>query len=82
MVDQPKVVACMPIFDHGDTEERPSPTPKISRIKDNDAAAAPPAAMAPQATALIGKLGNVGPAGTGKDGSMVLWTGMVVEFMV
>ena len=47
MVDTPMAVA---LNDHGDTDDRPSPTPRISRMKDRAAAAAAPASTAPQDT--------------------------------
>jgi hypothetical protein len=42
----------MPSRAHGDTDDRPSPTPRICRISDREAPAAAPAAMAPHETAL------------------------------
>ena len=52
MVDKPKVFALAPFSDQGETDDRPSPTPSISRISDSAAAAAAPAMMAPHETAL------------------------------
>jgi hypothetical protein len=56
MVDTPKVTALTPSRAHGDTDDNPSPTPRISSINESDAAAAAPAAMAPQETALLSAL--------------------------
>jgi hypothetical protein len=53
MVDTPKLVALMPSRDHGDTDDRPNPTPRINRINDKEAPAAAPAAIAPHETALV-----------------------------
>lgn len=52
MVDTPNVVALTPSLAHGDTEDSPRPIPRISRIRDREAAAAAPATIAPQDTAL------------------------------
>jgi hypothetical protein len=53
MVDTPKLVALMPSRDHGDTDDNPSPTPRINMINDKEAPAAAPATMAPHETALV-----------------------------
>src|SRR5476649_705396 len=47
MVDTPMAVA---LKDHGDMDDRPRPTPSISKIKDSAVAAAAPAKTAPQET--------------------------------
>src|ERR1700674_636159 len=39
-----------PTFDHGETEDRPTPAPKASRISDNAAATNAPAITAAQDT--------------------------------
>ena len=52
MVDMPKVTALMPLCAQGDTEDKPKPVPKMSKIKDSTAAAAAPAKTALHATAL------------------------------
>jgi hypothetical protein len=52
MVDIPKAEALTPSRVHGDTDESPKPTPRISKISDSDAAAAAPAMMEPHETAL------------------------------
>src|SRR5690606_33031596 len=52
MVDTPKVVALIPSPDQGDVVANPSPAPRISKISDKPAAAAAPAKIAPQDTAL------------------------------
>ncbi len=52
MVDTPSDWALMPSLLHGETEDKPSPVPRISRISDSAAAAAAPANTAPHDTAL------------------------------
>ena len=52
IVETPNVFALIPLFIHGDTEDKPRPVPNINRISDKAAAAAAPAKMAPHATAL------------------------------
>ena len=52
MVETPKALALAPVWAHGDTADRPSPTPSNRRIRDSAAAPAAPAKMAPQDTAL------------------------------
>jgi len=52
MADMPKVVALMPLGAQGETADRPSPVPKISKIRDSAAAAIAPAKTAAQDTAL------------------------------
>ena len=52
MVDTPKVVALTPSCTHGDTEDKPKPVPRISKIRDSAAAAAAPAKIAAHETAL------------------------------
>jgi hypothetical protein len=54
MVDTPKVVALTPSRAHGDTDDSPKPTPRISRISERDTAA--PAATALHETALLSDL--------------------------
>ena len=46
IVEMPKVAALTPACVHGETDDRPSPTPRISRISDNAAAPAAPASTA------------------------------------
>ncbi len=52
MLDQPKVSAVTPSNDHGETDDRPRPTPRITRINESAAAAMAPARIAPHDTAL------------------------------
>jgi hypothetical protein len=51
------VVALIPSLAQGDIEDRPKPVPSINRIRDSAAAAAAPANMAPQDTALTESCG-------------------------
>ena len=53
IADVPKVVALMPLYAHGDTDDKPSPVPKISKISDSAAAAIAPAKIAAQHTGLV-----------------------------
>jgi hypothetical protein len=53
----PKVVTLTPSLAQGDIEDRPKPVPSISRIRESAAAAAAPAKMAPQDTALTDSCG-------------------------
>jgi len=57
IVVTPKVEALIPSRAHGETDDRPSPTPRMSRISDSEAAAAAPAAIAPQDTPLTREWG-------------------------
>ena len=52
MADTPKVPALMPLGAQGETADRPSPVPRISKISDKAAAAIAPAKIAPHDTAL------------------------------
>jgi hypothetical protein len=52
MVDTPNVLAPMPLCAHGDTADSPNPVPSINRISERAAAAAAPATIALQDTAL------------------------------
>jgi len=47
MLDIPIDFALAPVFAQGETEANPKPVPKISKIKDNTAAAIAPAKIAP-----------------------------------
>src|ERR1700730_12513406 len=46
----PMVDAEAPVFDHGETEDKPIPVPKASRMSDNAAATNAPAIPAAQET--------------------------------
>ena len=63
MVDTPKVAALMPAAAQGETDDRPKPTPRISRISDNAAAAAAPASTALHDTAWLWAEGSASSAG-------------------
>ncbi|KAG1421533.1 hypothetical protein G6F57_023580 [Rhizopus arrhizus] len=89
MLDQPKVSLLTPSNDHGDTDDRPRPTPRISRMRDSAAAATAPAKIAPQDTALSlagGTMGAVttvatsGPSGPRSGGSNRVLIGMDAPF--
>jgi hypothetical protein len=46
----PMVDADVPMFDHGETKDKPIPVPRASRISDNEAATKAPAITAAQDT--------------------------------
>jgi hypothetical protein len=52
IVDTLNAVPLIPAFAQGDTADKPSPTPNITKISDKVAAAAAPAKIAVQETAL------------------------------
>ncbi len=59
MVLTPSVAAVTPALAHGETDDKPRPTPRMSRISESAAAAAAPAAMAPHETALVERGGRL-----------------------
>ena len=75
----PKVDAVMPVAAQGDTEDKPSPTPRINRISDKAAAAAAPAITALHDTALV-DAGVSSPASAtdarGRDDSLKVEVGV------
>ncbi|MNI74797.1 hypothetical protein D3C73_1309050 [compost metagenome] len=88
---QPKVSLETPSNDHGDTEDRPRPTPRMSRMRDSAAAATAPAKMAPHDTALSllgGTMGVVttvatsGPSGPRSGGSNRVLMGSNAPYQV
>ena len=52
IAEMPNVLALIPLNAHGETDDKPSPVPKISMISDSAAAAMAPAKMAAQQTGL------------------------------
>jgi hypothetical protein len=48
----------MPAFAHGETDDKPNPVPRMSKMSESAAAAAAPANIAPQETALAFILGR------------------------
>ena len=76
IVAVPKTVAVAPWPDHGETEESPRPTPRISKIRDSAAAPAAPAKMAAHDTALAG------PADLGGNGEATPWATFFVSSSV
>src|ERR1700683_428260 len=69
-------VVVVAVVDQGETDEKPTPAPKASRISVSDAAATPPARMAPHETADAVVSGA--PDSISMLGSMVVSRSMVL----
>jgi hypothetical protein len=51
IVEVPNAAALTPLYDQGDTDDKPKPVPNINRISEREATAVAPAKIAPHETA-------------------------------